>query len=131
VPAEEADTVPVKFNFNETFIRPTFAGTDEVEDTYANGKKKLGRHGKPKTVKQTREKLGRVNPKFIKANKLTKDSHPSDFVHSFLPFRTNNYEGKEHLSNMELMAKWMNLKAALAGAGRGDFTVGLWLCSIL
>ena len=72
--------------------------------------------GKAKRVKQTRKKGGKVNPKFIRVNKLTIHSHPADFVHAFFPFRTNTFEGKEFLS-IEQMTKWTNLKATLAGAG--------------
>jgi hypothetical protein len=115
VPEAEAEVVPVKYNFKETFNRPTFSGTYEEDDTYANGRVKLGRGGKAKRVRRTR-KEGNVNPKFIRTNKLTVSSHPADFVHSFLPFRTNTSEGKEYLS-IEQMTKWTNLKAALAGAG--------------
>ena len=48
VPEAEAEVVPVKYNFNETFNRPTFSGTYEEDDRYANGRVKLGPGGKAK-----------------------------------------------------------------------------------
>jgi hypothetical protein len=89
---------------------------------YTNGQVKLvGLGRKAKRVKQTPKKGGKVNPKFVYMNKVTISSHPANFVHVFLPFRRNNFEGKEHLS-IEQMMKWTNLKAALAGSGPEGIT---------
>ena len=65
VPEEEAEVVPVKYNFNESFDQPTFSGTYKEDDRYANGRVKLGLGRKAKRVKQMCKKGGKVNPKFV------------------------------------------------------------------
>jgi hypothetical protein len=52
VPEAEAEVEPVNYNFNKAFDRPTtFSGTYKEDETYANGRVKLGRGGKAKQVR--------------------------------------------------------------------------------
>jgi hypothetical protein len=41
VPEEDAATVPVKFNFDEAFDRPVFAGKYFAEDRFRNGRRRM------------------------------------------------------------------------------------------
>ena len=61
---------------------------------------------------------GCVDPSFIAKYKLGIDTTPEEFVSVFLPFGKNQHGSKEFIS-FELLTSWTNLKATLAGAGKG------------
>ena len=66
---------------------------------------------------ETRTKVC-VNPVFIAKQNLSHNTKPEDFVGLFLPF-SKNQQGKKEIVSFELRIKWTNLKATLAGAGKG------------
>ena len=61
---------------------------------------------------------GCVDPSFIAKHKLGIDTTPEEFVSLFLQFGKNQHGSKEFIS-FELLTMWTNLKATLAGAGKG------------
>ena len=61
---------------------------------------------------------GCVEPAFIAKHHLSQKPKPEDFVGLFLPFGKNQ-QGKKEMVSFELLTKWTNLKAILAGAGKG------------
>ena len=66
---------------------------------------------------ETRTK-GCVEPEFIAKHNLSHKTKPEEFVGLFLPFGKNK-QGKKERVSFELLTKWTNLKATLAGAGKG------------
>ena len=66
---------------------------------------------------ETRTK-GCVDPSFIAKHHLSHKTKYEDFVGLFLPFGKNQ-QGKKEMVSFELLTKWTNLKATLAGAGKG------------
>ena len=60
---------------------------------------------------------GCVHPAFIDKHHLSHKTKPEDFVSLFLLFGKNQ-QGKKEMVSFELLTKWTNLKATLAGAGK-------------
>jgi hypothetical protein len=112
-----AEHVPVKHNFSIHFDRPAFTGTVNIPLQYSNGTLKKNKNGTVKTEKVVRKK-GTMDPKFKKNHKLTSLSSPEEFFNAVLPLKNNMHNGKEYLS-FDLLTKWTNTKAILAGAGLG------------
>ena len=59
-----------------------------------------------------------MDPAFIAKHNLSHKTKPEDFVGLFLPFGKNK-QGTKEMVIFELLNKWTNLKATLAGEGKG------------
>ena len=123
---EDAEFVPVKHDYSETFVRERFGATFEEDLCFSNGRQKYNTDGSAKKQDVTRER-GRVNPDFIARNGLTISSHPADFVAAFLPLNRNKYSNRhQQQPSFVLFTKWTNMKAMLAGAGSGGVLYPTW-----
>lgn len=73
------------------------------------------------------EKTG-PNSHWLKEHRLTKASHPVDFVDAFLPIeaRRGSRGTRQGGFSWTKMAEWTNLKALLAGAGAGGVVYPSW-----
>ena len=117
----DAQFVPVKHNFAETFDRPVFqAKHNEIVLTGGRSSKK-----KPKLTKdgdwlrkEVRRTQGCVNPDAMKKYKLSPTTTPLEYMEIFLPFEKNPYSTKrEQMISLNQLKKFTNTKALLAGAG--------------
>ena len=67
IPAEDAEIVPQKQNFDEKFDRRQFNGSVEFQQTHQNGRLKFNEHGKPVMERvPLKGRKGCPNPKFLK-----------------------------------------------------------------
>ena len=61
---------------------------------------------------------GFVDPDFIKNHKLTINTNPEEYVEIIIPLK-NNTHGKKKMLILDMITRWFNLKAILAGSGKG------------
>jgi hypothetical protein len=101
-----------KFNFSETFDRPPFTVMAE-EYTERKGKTPK-RQCAPRLEKKVIEH-GRANLDWLKKNKLTEHSHPSDWFLALLPEKRVP-EQPNHLVSIADWTTFTNKKAMLANA---------------
>ena len=128
IDGKDAAHVPLKYNFSDKIDRPIFTGLMNVAVKYASGILKKRRDGSIETESKTRNK-GCIREEFIEKHKISTNTTPSEYMELFLPFNNNMYNKKSGMDfpSFELVMKWTNLKAHLAGAGKGgtcyeDFT---------
>ena len=78
--------------------------------------KKDGTH---ETETKTRTN-GCLDPNFFEKHNITLDSSPEEYMELFLPMKANPYGTKRlhDFPSIELLTKWTNQKAILAGAGK-------------
>ena len=84
--AADAQFVPKKYKFHDTFVVPSFTGMREVAVTDRRGKQHVDRKGVPIKQKQIRMK-GHVNDTFKQKHGLSSRSFPWEFVDAFIPFK--------------------------------------------
>ena len=120
IPAEDAEFVPHKQNFDEKFDRQQFNGWVEYQKNHANGRPKFNDQGKPVMDRVLlKGRKGCPSPKFMKKNKLDRNSLPFEWFNAFLPV----YDGScssLNASNKFWTSKWAvwsNQKAQQYGAG--------------
>ena len=113
VPIDEAATVPIKFDFNETFDRPVFQGRHYIPWYDEAGNKVTDAEAPQEIV--VRKKLV-PKREFQIRHSLSKHSDPVEFANAFLPWQSNVY-GDKFLS-MDRITLHTNMKAQLANAGR-------------
>jgi Transposase IS4 len=121
VPREEADTVPVKHNFSETFDRPLFHGRQYIPRYDSDGNKVTDAL-EPQELVIRKALVARR--KFQLRHQLCKHSDPVEFMDAFFPVTPNPY-GPSFLS-MDRLTIFTNLKAQLANAGRGGTCYKDW-----
>ena len=95
-----------KFDFLETFDRPPFLGTKEVEKLDRFKRRKLNPETKKPETEHVRREKGGPKASFLRDHKLNHTSMPHEWFASFLPF--------------SLIAKWAtytNIKASFQNAG--------------
>ena len=113
----DAQFVPVKHNFDESIDIPVFKGMGERDVRFSNGTKKFNTDGS--NMKETFVRNhGSIKSEFAKKHNINQYTRPDEYARLFLPFKKNMVNGKEMVS-LELLTKWTNTKAILAGAGRG------------
>ena len=120
----DADYVPQKHNFNETFDIPTFGGVyHRPKFTRQGNLKKDNRRGKNGGAVVTENWCipdnGVVRTSFMVKHKLTPATSPTAYMEVFVPSRKNmpgGFNTKEYIS-LEQWTRFTNLKAHLAGAG--------------
>ena len=59
-----------------------------------------------------------MDPAFISKHHLSHKTKPEDFMGLFLSFGKIQ-QGKKEMVSFEFLTKWTNLKATLAGVGKG------------
>ncbi len=84
VPTGQAEAP--KYNFNEQFDRPLFTALATVVKQNRNGRPVFDRQGRVVYEQIIRED-GCANIEWLKQNKLTKDSQPSDWINALLPLK--------------------------------------------
>ena len=106
---KEAEYVPEKHNFAETFIVPEFKGvkTESVFDRRGNPRQQT------KTVLRDQ---GTINTAFRDKHKLSYASKPWEVMNAFLPFRNDKSIKDSDSLSFEKMTNWTNTKAQMAGA---------------
>jgi hypothetical protein len=114
VPRDEAFTVPIKHNFNETFDRPLFQGRHFVPRYDDEGNKVTDAAAAQNIV--IRKHLV-ARRKFQIKHQLSKHSDPVEFAEAFIPWNANVYNDK--FLSMHQLTVFTNLKALSANAGKG------------
>jgi Transposase IS4 len=117
VPEEEAEFVPVKYNFNEQFDRPPFIGMKIVPRLNRN--RKISKTTNNRIVQwsvvadEGGPRLG-----WVEKHNLSVESQPQDWLEAFLPsYRSPQESGKFHTN---AWSKFTNMKAQFSYAGTKD-----------
>ena len=109
--------VLVQHNFNTHISRSLLTGTRKKYKVNRGIDVIKDKSGKECFDTDTRTK-GCMDPAFIAKHNLSQRTKPEDFVGLFLPFGKNK-QGTKEMVSFELLTKWTNLNATLAGAGKG------------
>lgn len=104
-----------KFDFPDTFDRPPFTEMSEIYETDRNGKVVKNRQGKIQTTSEIRYE-GRANSEWLKKNKLTNKSKPSEWFEALLPLKRNANDPAS-LVTINEWTTYSNKKAMLTNAG--------------
>ena len=109
--------VLVQHHFNTRISWPLLTGNQLKYKVNHRGNVIKEKSGKEIFDTETITK-GCVYPAFISNHCLSHKTKPEEFVGLFFPFDKNK-QGKKEMVSFELLTKWTNLKATLAGAGKG------------
>jgi hypothetical protein len=113
VPTGQAEAP--KYNFNEQFDRPPFTALATVVKQNRNGRPVFDRQGRAVYEQVIRED-GCANIEWLKQNKLTKDSRPSDWINALLPLKKKIGDLPCTVS-IDEWTSYTNLRAILMNAG--------------
>jgi hypothetical protein len=122
VPADEADSVPVKHDFGDTFEIPKFAGKNIDFVKTRRGDFKTDHLGNKKPTQSERLE-GRVNPRWLQKHKLSAKSKPWEFAEAFIPMEHKD-KALKHMFSFDQLQQWTNLKASICGAGSTIYKKG-------
>jgi hypothetical protein len=122
VPRDEAQAVPLKYNFKEHFDRPMFHGRQYIP-RYDRSGNKVAAAAEPQQLVLRKKLVARH--KFQICHGLSRHSDPVEFTNAFFPGSPNVYN--PNFLSMDKLTIYTNLEAQLANAGpRGscykDFT---------
>jgi hypothetical protein len=113
VPSGQAEAP--KYNFEETFDRPPFTAVSSTVKLNTRGKPVHDRKGQVMFEEEIREH-GRANLEWLKCNKLTSESKPSEWIDALLPIKRKKGDSPLTVA-IEDWTTYTNLKAVLMNAG--------------
>jgi hypothetical protein len=113
VPTGQAEAP--KYNFSEQFDRPPFTALATVVKLNNKGRPVFDRLGRAVYEQVIRED-GCANLEWLKQNKLTQESHPSDWINALLPLQKKAGASPSTVS-IDEWTSYTNLRAILMNAG--------------